>query len=372
MKTVNLNALSGNAMCREKQHRNYPNGYLQILIYTVLFMVIAHGYRYVTFGFSHDSMVINSFMNNEWQISIGRFLQPVYLYIRGGVVAPYLVGLFSILWLSISTYLIIELLQPKKQSTIIWICGIMAINSTLSVSNATYIPWSDMFMLSLLFSVLGVYFFVKCKWGFIVAPFLFCASLALYQAYIQVAVLLLMVLLVLNILDGQGFQDILRSSLNSVGILFLGLIIYYFINKIALAITGITLVDSYNGLQDIGDYSSESIPVVFVKTYLHVARFFIMPETFNAGLSAAVNIIIIVFVLVMLVRLSSKHRIETRNKVLLGLIIIAMPFGANAVHFIAKFMHSLMTYSFVLFCFTYLPLCFQSTRLTTSFIMLWE
>lgn len=204
-------------------------------------------------------------------------------------------------------------------------------------------------MLSLLFSVLGVYLFVKCKWGFVAAPFLFCASLAIYQAYFQVAVLLLMMLFVFDILDGYSFQRVIKRSQYAVGTLFLGLIIYYVFNKAALAVTGITPADSYNGLQIIGDYSSESIPFVFVKTYLHVARSFIIPETFNMRLTAIINVIIILSVLAMLVRLSAKRSIETKNKVLLALIIVAMPFGANVVYFIAKFMHSLMTYSFVLF-----------------------
>lgn len=349
MKKFKLADVTYIPMGREVQPGQRACSYIRTLLYSALFMIIAHGYRYVSGGFSHDSMVINSFMNNEWQISIGRFLQPVYLYLRGGLVAPYLVGLFSILWLSFAAYLIIKLLKPQTLLTEILICGLLAINSTQTTSNATYIPWSDMFMLSLLLSVAGVYVLVNYRWGVVAAPFLFCASLALYQAYFQVAVLLLMMILTLKLLDGASFQEVVKNAVFTVGTLLLSLIVYYVFLQISYAVTGIAAADSYNSLSGVGDYSSESILIVFVKTYLHVARTFIMPETFNMWLSAFVNILIILSVLVMLVQLSKKQLLETRNKVLLALIIVAMPFGANVVYFIAKFMHSLMTYSFVLF-----------------------
>lgn len=204
-------------------------------------------------------------------------------------------------------------------------------------------------MLSLLFSVTAVYCFTACRFWYIFTPLLLCASVGLYQAYYQVAVLLMIILLIKQMFEGESFQNLLRKSLISVGTLLLGLIVYYVLLQIVYQITGVVASDSYNGLTAIGNYADESIIIVFIKTYLHVAKSFILPETHNPILVATANVIIIISALLLTFIIAKKRVPDTKNKLLLILIIAFMPFGANVVHFIAKFEHSLMTFSFVLF-----------------------
>ena len=55
---------------------------------TLFFMLILHGYRYVSLGFSHDSLAFAWPDDLAWQLSLGRFVQPVYWAFRGSVGAP--------------------------------------------------------------------------------------------------------------------------------------------------------------------------------------------------------------------------------------------------------------------------------------------
>ena len=53
----------------------------KIALYTLIFMVLLHGYRYVSLGFSHDSLAFAWQPDLEWQISLGRYMQPFYWWI---------------------------------------------------------------------------------------------------------------------------------------------------------------------------------------------------------------------------------------------------------------------------------------------------
>ena len=57
--------------------------------FSVLFAFAASGYRYLSLGYSGDSTMI--YEGGDWlyQISLGRFLQPLYWMLRGRIVAPY-------------------------------------------------------------------------------------------------------------------------------------------------------------------------------------------------------------------------------------------------------------------------------------------
>ena len=68
----------------------------KIALYTLIFMALLHGYRYVSLGFSHDSLAFAWQPDLEWQISLGRYMQPFYWWIvRGRIGAPFIVGVLS-------------------------------------------------------------------------------------------------------------------------------------------------------------------------------------------------------------------------------------------------------------------------------------
>ena len=55
----------------------------------------AHAYCYLNLFRSHDSVMVSQYADGAWQIAIGRWAQPLYYRIRGGVYNPFLVGCFS-------------------------------------------------------------------------------------------------------------------------------------------------------------------------------------------------------------------------------------------------------------------------------------
>ena len=65
----------------------------RVLALTALFFFAAHIYRFTSAAFTHDSLLLNQSEDRSLQISLGRFLQPLYWKLRGDIPAPFLVGL---------------------------------------------------------------------------------------------------------------------------------------------------------------------------------------------------------------------------------------------------------------------------------------
>ena len=89
----------------------------KIALYTLIFMALLHGYRYVSLGFSHDSLAFAWQPDLEWQISLGRYMQPFYWWIiRGRIAAPFIVGVLSYGYMVGSVYGVASLQEKGWRS----------------------------------------------------------------------------------------------------------------------------------------------------------------------------------------------------------------------------------------------------------------
>ena len=78
-----------------------------IAIQTTIFMLIAHGFCYLNILYSHDSLNIFHSAYYGDSLAIGRFLIPVWNYIRGPYYPPLLIGILSIIFFIGINYLIV-------------------------------------------------------------------------------------------------------------------------------------------------------------------------------------------------------------------------------------------------------------------------
>ena len=89
-------------------------------------------------------------------------------------------------------------------------------NTTVTLTNATYIYDADTYMLALLFSVLAVYFAFQFRYGTIASMIAVCISIGLYQAFIQVTIIFFMFMLIKEILEGTDTKMIFRVAVKSL------------------------------------------------------------------------------------------------------------------------------------------------------------
>ena len=327
----------------------------QTIFYTALFSLLAHSYRFLNMSFSGDSAQISQAEEVTYQISIGRFFQPVLWKIRGTITAPVTIWLFATAALIGAAILIVALLGIKRQLPILLTCGILATNETLAVSYASYLPWVDVYMIALLLAVAGVY--VSCRWkhGWLASPILYFISLGLYQSYSQVAVVLIILLLILRLLQGERTAAIWLDGVKACVSLLVALALYYLGVQHIPSLLGITLFDDYNSARNATIIFIDQIPQLLYETYIYPFQFFLR----GADESFVPPVLTLALLAVSLpALLIPARKLPLSGKLTLLFLLAVLPLGANYTAFISKgIVHPLMVYAFFflyLLCITLL------------------
>lgn len=315
------------------------NKMLFICLCTAGFSLLAHGYRYLSMSFSGDAMLLSQVGEELYQISLGRFLQPVYWQIRGYITAPLLIGLFATGFLCLSAAIIVDLLRLSHPLHIALTCGILAANETLAVSNATYLPWTDVYMLALLFCVLGVFVFYRYPHGWLFSPLLYCISLGLYQSYLPAAATLVILLLLLETLEGGSVASIWQRGFKACLSLLLGLLLYAAVLHIVTRVSGAQMSNDYNGVGRVGIPPLRDIPGLLIETYITPLKLLFVPDAqvmswHVTTVPAEIHLLLFGFAAPLLLR---RFLHASPGAKLTAIFLLAiLPLGMNFVQFIAQ------------------------------------
>lgn len=95
---------------------------IQKLMYvvTAVFIIAMITHAYVLFNYApvHDG-VMTVTIDQNWQISLGRFLQPMYIAVRGNINAPWLIGVLAFTYLSAGIYFVLQIFEIRRK-IIVW------------------------------------------------------------------------------------------------------------------------------------------------------------------------------------------------------------------------------------------------------------
>lgn len=318
---------------------------------SAIVFLAAHGYCFFNAMYNHDSLMI--FQNDvDWQISLGRFLQPIYCGLfRGMIVAPWLICCLSFVFLMVSAYLILNLLNIRSIKNMCVATAMLITATTLTLSNATYIPWSDIYMLALLLAVSGAYVAVKRGRHFILSVACMALSMGLYQSYIQVAVVLLMFDVFRDVLKNKGAKDIVKKCAVYLCTLAASFVLYWCLVKVFQKICQVPMSDGYNGMSNVGRFGGfRKILRCFVGSYIYVLRSFINPITVLSAHKVyvfAARLTLLFSAAYAIRRILAKSKLSGINILFAVTLMALFPFGCNFVYFISQGMeHDLMTFSF--------------------------
>jgi hypothetical protein len=270
---------------------------------TLFFGLFAHAFAYLNLEYNHDSlMVVTSDQN--WQISLGRYLQPLWIGIRGKINAPWFIGILSLLFLALSLALIFNLFQFKNKFLIISLCGIISTNVSLICANATYITWADIYMLALLFATFAIWIINDGRLGLILGGLALTASLALYQSFLTVYILIAMLYSLKNLILTQNFHNTLKYIIRTI----LGAIIGGTFYLIGLIITtdvfSVPLADNgFNSLKRIKKVEGISAWIYLKKTYSYFLDFFYKNSAWNNRLEIIINIFLFVLSIFLIIQI---------------------------------------------------------------------
>lgn len=339
--------------------------YVSILS-TVVFYLFANGYRFFNPMFSGDSLLMIYQNDSAWQIALGRFVQPFLVFLRGGIVNPFLISVISIFWLSLAVYFLLDFLNIRKILSVVFTAAVMSCNITIIAANATFLHNADFYAFALFLAVLGIWLIHKEKLLFVVSGILsLSVSLGVYQSYICVAIAMVMIHFIFKMLDRPTVKNTLICAVRYLISFIVAAGIYYAVWKIFQKVFNIWTANTYNGLASVGDYSDVNIFSSVITTYKNVFHHFLHPETFTTmpfgGISLSIfwvyiirilNIATILLAVFALLRITLKHKTTLWQKIMQLIIVILFPLGINFVCLISKGMeHTLMIYAF---CFVYI------------------
>lgn len=332
----------------------HASRYKACAFFTLLFSLLAHGYRYFSLCFSGDAMLLSQQGEAVYQATLGRYLQPVYWLVRGEMTVPPIIGLFATAFLALSCMLMASLFGLDKKRDIVLLSALLVTHETFAVSNATYLPWTDVYALSLLFSTAGAFFFLRGgKRALLSIPFFFL-SLGLYQSYLPVAAVLIILVLIRRTLDGAKPKDTFLTGLAACGCILAGLILYAAVLRIVMNALGSSVSYEYNGVGALNFFAYDRIGEYLAQTLLTPIRFLFTPggsdviPSHTPAISPILNLILLALCGVML--FSRAKALPAASKGMLLLLVLLLIPAMNFVQFIAQGLASGLTiYAYVFF-----------------------
>lgn len=325
---------------------------------TAIFFFVCHGYRAFSLMFSHDALSIFECQPN-WQIGIGRFVQPILFSVRGIISLPWLFTVLSVLWIVLSVNLVIDIFDINSYISVLVIAGIMTCNSTLTLSNASYMQWMDIYALALFMSLISAKYLLKKSArlkDYFVSICALVVCLGLYQSYVCVTLGIVLFEYIRKLERIEKISDFFKDAFKKVLVVAIGGVLYFVIWKGLLKIADIPSTNYY-GFDDAS--SSNDMMYALMRTYKNVAIYMRRPFVYSTGadstnrlveyIGVLANILIIGYLCVVLIigNLKSKKYLKMSIQiVLMGLL----PFALNFACFLTKGdEHSLMQYGISIF-----------------------
>ncbi len=329
-----------------------------VAFWTFLFSLLAHGFRWFNTSFNHDSLIVWQ-NDGGWQLYLGRYLVPFYLLVRGEIASPLLIAGFSVCFLIIALVLLVRILDIKRPLHIVLLCALLSTCPVFTLLYSTFISATDIHLLSILFSILSVWFLISFEKGWIPAAVSLALSMALYPSYAEVSIVLIMLLMIRDLTVNT--ESIVRPGMPGriFGFLAISGILYYAVWLLAIQLklgTGIEAspaADAYNSLNRLGDLRPSNLWGLLKGTYRDFWDYFFRPKTLHPFITGLLNIIIALGAC-SLVSVSARKKSKL---IPCAILVLLLPLGADFVYILTNGMtHSLMVFSIV-FLYSGVILC---------------
>ncbi|MDD3335625.1 MAG: glucosyltransferase domain-containing protein [Eubacteriales bacterium] len=341
----------------------------RLCLWTIFgFGLAAHAFSYFSLFYSHDSL-IHIYVNDAeflHEISLGRFLQPYFFRIFGRIPSPWLYGLFSLLWLTASLYLLVRLFDIRRSFTIVAIGALMVTSTSLSITNATYFYVNQIYQFAFLCTVAAAFLLERHRFGFLSGALLITVSLGLYQSYLASACGLIMMLFLLKTLTGPTtLKQLGIFVLKSAAMVAIGCLLYQITLKWYLAYKGLSLSEEYNGLAKLSSFQWSELGSLIVSAYVYFINAYLSPFSDKPVLMALCYLILSLFGFLSFAFLLKRSQKKPLLLFLSVLVLLLFPLCLNMMFVLSmRDIHQLMIYPFILFPIAMLLFIDQADWLT--------
>lgn len=342
---------------------NIPHQYKLCFFSALIVGLIAHLYKITNWLPNWDSLVFRYDAQN--MIGIGRWFLTVVCSLSSYYDLPFLNGILTIIFHAFASVCICKIFDVKKGITAALI-GAMVVSFPTVTSVMMYNYVADGYSISFLFSCLAAMYLTKEKPNYIVSIILITLSVAIYQAYITVTVMLLLLYLIDELIfRKKDVLYLLKKSLKFAISGIAGMVLYYVILKLLLILSGETLLE-YQGINSTTSLSNINIwQSLYAIAHLFINYFF----DFSKGVSTFVILNCVIFAITvfgyLLSAIKNKSFLLVQKGLLLIIYVILLPAGANILAFINFGIdyHNLMKMGY---CVFYLFFIMLYERMDTS------
>ena len=323
-----------------------------------------HGYRFFHLLASGDALLLVYQNDAAWEIALGRFAHVFAVLFRGGLTAPYLLSLLTMCWMALAVWLIVYYLDLKRVSSVFLTAAFLVINRTMIMLSAGYLPWVDVYAFAMLAAVLGVVLASRQRAFYtVLAAVSFMVSLGLYQAYICMA-LGLVVVRTIVLLAGNADKKETLKHLVWQGVAFaLSAVLYLAIWKGLQGALNIWTADGYNGMAGIGESVANNPLALLAVVYGNVASYFVTPvrltvmtfrgmdlNTVWEAVFRIANCLLFLAGLVYARRMNLRNKTSAGYRMLQVVLLALLPLCVNLVCFLTGGVeHILMVHAFQMF-----------------------
>ncbi|WP_290070490.1 glucosyltransferase domain-containing protein [Parasutterella excrementihominis] len=329
------------------------------LFYSFFLGLFAYGYMMSNDFYSHDSLVsIFTRSDDTWQITIGRFLQPLIREILFGTITTYwyqcALGLF---FCSISAFILYYLFEIRNKTFLFFIVSVLTLNLSSVLLVSTYIQNFCTYSLAQLLAIVSVFLLFRDKKNWFLAFIFLFFSLAIYQLYIS-TFLVLIVIKIVQLLANRTQISFLSLAKRTVITVLVALGAYYLGLKLSCNLYGVKLASSYNSVDNALTLSNKSLDL-FIKVYVSFFDFFFGKTLYWNVLLIAFNGALLLLVLIFILK-----SVKKSHSVFVSLLLLSLPIVSNLVVFLnGGVSHELMLTPLFncLFIFCLLPI--SKTRL---------
>ena len=328
---------------------------LRCLAFTFFWGLLAHAYGFLQDSFSHDMLnaLYADGVEVYWKMQLGRFGTVLYRrLVRLPLTMPWLLGLLSLGWMSLALYLTAKLLALRSRFALFLTAGLFAVNLSVTAMTATYLYEMDMNMLALLGAAAAAFLWARYGWlGALLGGAALTGVLSLYQSFLSVAIVLVMLLCLRRLFEGARFREVFLPGLRSLVMFALGGGLYYALLRLMVRLKDIPLdTGTTNSVYQVFAESAKApgLGETLAAVYRNVSAAFFDPAASHLSAGAVpCNLALLALALGLLLRFLLRRDRGPAEKLLALVLVLLLPLGANVSRLLReRSAHDIMKYAF--------------------------
>ena len=294
--------------------------------------LFAHLYKITSWIPNWDSLVFR--YDSQNMIGLGRWFLPVACSATSFYDLPFLNGIVSIIFHALGAVCICKVLSVEKKITAS-IIGALTISFPTVTSVLMYNYVADGYGIAFFLSALAAVLMTNEKPRYFLSAILIALSAGIYQAYLTVTIMLLLLRLIDEIIyRNASAVAILKKGLFMALTGVAGLLIYSAVLKVLLAVFSTELLD-YQGMSETASFSNINIPAsLYIVKETFIRLFFDPRHDVNVYLIA--NIFVFIFTAFYYLKTIFKSGIykNVSKLVVVFVLTVLLVIGAGALAFI--------------------------------------